>query len=154
MAMGAPKPVEPDALAQVLAKWLGQPNLMEKSSPSRKVDTSARDNVFDRAGLLKRLAGNEGLAEKLVKGFLDDTPLQLCILRKHLEDGDAPSARRQAHKLKGAAATLSALALREAAFQAEQAAMAGQLNKLAELLPTMESEFERVKAVLRPPKWT
>jgi HPt (histidine-containing phosphotransfer) domain-containing protein len=77
----------------------------------------------------------------------------LSILRKHLEDCDAPSARRQAHKLKGAAATLSAGALREVAFQAEQAALAGQLNKLAELLPAMESEFERVKAALQPTEW-
>ena len=147
--MGAPKPVEPDALAQVMAKWLGQPNLMEKCSPSRKADVSAGDSVFDRAGLLKRLAGNHGLANRLVKEFLDDTPSQLCILRKQLEDGDAPSARRQAHKLKGAAATLSAGALREAAFQAEQAAMAGQLQKLAEILPLMEGEFERVKAAVQ-----
>jgi HPt (histidine-containing phosphotransfer) domain-containing protein len=95
------------------------------------------------------LAGNQGLAERLVKEFLDDTPSQLCILRKQLEDGDATGARRQAHKLKGAAATLSAGALREAALQAEQAAMAGQLNRLAEILPLMEGEFERVKAAMR-----
>ena len=104
------------------------------------------DRIFDRAGLLKRLGGNERLAERVVKEFLGDTPSQLSLLRTQLDDGDAPGARRQAHKLKGAAANLSAGALREAAFQAEQAAMAGQLNQLAELLPTMEAEFERVKA--------
>jgi two-component system sensor histidine kinase/response regulator len=143
------KPIEPDALAQVLAKWLGRPNLKETGSPLKKAAPSAGDNVFNRAGLLKRLAGNQGLAERLVKEFLDDTPSQLCILRKQLEDGDATGARRQAHKLKGAAATLSAGALREAALQAEQAAMAGQLNRLAEILPLMEGEFERVKAAMR-----
>ena len=143
------KPIEPDALAQVLAKWLGRPKLMETCSPVKNAAPSAADSVFDRAGLLKRLAGNQGLAKRLVKEFLDDTPSQLCILRKQLEDGDATSARRQAHKLKGAAATLSAGALREAALQAEQAAMAGQLNRLAEILPLMEGEFERVKAAMQ-----
>jgi HPt (histidine-containing phosphotransfer) domain-containing protein len=122
---------------------------METCSPVKKAAPSAADSVFDRAGLLKRLAGNQGLAKRLVKEFLDDTPSQLCILRKQLEDGDATSARRQAHKLKGAAATLSAGALREAALQAEQAAMAGQLNRLAEILPLMEGEFERVKAAMQ-----
>jgi HPt (histidine-containing phosphotransfer) domain-containing protein len=82
--------------------------------------------------------------------FLGDTPSQLSILRQHIEDGDADSARRQAHKLKGAAATLSAGALREAAYRAEQAAMAGQLNRLVELLPAMEDEFERVKVAMQP----
>jgi HPt (histidine-containing phosphotransfer) domain-containing protein len=144
------KPIEPDELAQVLAKWLGQPKLIGQCSPARQATPTGCDNVFDRAGLLKRLAGNQGLAERLVKEFLDDTPTQLCILRKQLEEGDAESARRQAHKLKGAAATLSAGALRDVAFQAELAATAGQLHKLAELLPTLEGEFERVKAVLQP----
>jgi PAS domain S-box-containing protein len=147
------KPIEPDELARVLAKWLGEPKLMEKCSPSKTAAPSEWD-VFDRAALLKRLAGNLGLAERLVKAFIDDTPSQLGMLRKQLEDGDSESARRQAHKLKGAAATLSAGVLREVAFQAEQAAMAGQLSQLAELLPTMEGEFERVKAVLQLSEWT
>jgi HPt (histidine-containing phosphotransfer) domain-containing protein len=99
------------------------------------------------------LAGNQALAEKLVHGFLADMPSQLCILRKQLEDGDAPGARRQAHKLKGAAANLSADALRAVAFQAEQAASAGQLNRLAELPPAMEGEFERVKTALQLAEW-
>jgi hypothetical protein len=30
--------------------------------------------------------------------------------------------------------------------------MAGQLNKLAELLPALESEFERVKAAMHSPE--
>ena len=111
-------------------------------------------DVFDRAALLKRLAGNKGLAERLVNLFIGETPSQLCLLRKHLEDADAPSARRQAHKLKGAAATLSAGALREVAFQAEQASKAGQLNQVAKLLPAMECEFERVKAALQLSVWT
>ncbi len=146
-----PKPIDLDELAQVLAKWIGRLKLIGK--PSTKAALSASDGVFDRAGLMKRLSGNKGLAERLVKGFLEDIPSQLCILRKQLEDGDAPSARRQAHKLKGAAANLSAGALREVAFQAEQAAMAGELNKLAELLLTMEVEFERVKAIMQPSEW-
>jgi len=39
--------------------------------------------------------------------------------------------------------------LREVAFQAEQAAKTGNLDRLAELLPEMEGEFDRVKAALR-----
>jgi PAS domain S-box-containing protein len=148
------KPIEPDELARVLAKWLGEPKLMEKRSPSKKVAPSGPGSIFDRAGLLKRLAGNQGLADRLVKAFLEDIPSQLCILRKYIDDGDATSARRQAHKLKGAAATLSAEALRAVAFEAEQAAMAGQLNKLADSMAAMEGEFERVKAVLQHSDWT
>jgi HPt (histidine-containing phosphotransfer) domain-containing protein len=109
------------------------------------------DVVFDLASLLKRVGGNRALAERLVEQFVGDTPSQLSLLRQHVEEGDAPGARRQAHKLKGAAATLSAGALREAAFQAEQAAAAGQLNDFAELLAAMEGEFDRVKTAMQTP---
>src|ERR1017187_242983 len=143
------KPIEPEAVLQVLARWLGQPKAMVKAPPAKKALSPPRDNVFDRTGLVKRLGGNRGLADRLVQEFLADTPSQLCILRRHLEESDAPSARRQAHKLKGAAANLSADTLRAVAFQAEQAAMAGQLNQLAELLPAMEGEFERAKAAMQ-----
>jgi PAS domain S-box-containing protein len=147
------KPIEPDELAQVLAKWIGHAAPIGKCNAGKTPVRPDGDQVFDRSGLLKRLAGNRGLAEKLVREFLADTPSQLRILRKLLEDGDAESARRQAHKLKGAAANLSAGALREAALHAEQAAMSGQLNKVADLLATMEGEFERVKSVLQPADW-
>src|SRR5260370_161291 len=147
------KPIEPDELAQVLAKWIGRPAPIGKYSAEMRPAPPDCDQVFDRSGLLKRLAGNRGLAERVVREFLADTPSQLRILRKLLEDGDAESARRQAHKLKGAAANLSAGALREAAFHAEQAAMAGQLNNVADLLATMEGEFGRVKCGLQPPEW-
>jgi two-component system sensor histidine kinase/response regulator len=146
------KPIEPNELAQVLKKWIGHLAPIGRSSPGKAAPSEA-NQVFDEAGLKKRLAGNRRLAERLVKEFLADTPSQLRMLRKLLEDGDAESARRQAHKLKGAAANLSAGALREAAFQAEQAAIAGQLNKVADLLSTMEGEFERVKSVLQPAEW-
>jgi CheY-like chemotaxis protein/HPt (histidine-containing phosphotransfer) domain-containing protein len=144
------KPIGMDELTQVLARWIPSAKSLAQCIAPKPAAVLGSDVVFDEASLLKRVGGNQALMQRLVKEFLGDTPSQLSILRKHLEDGDAPGARRQAHKLKGAAATLSAGALREVAYQAEQAAMAGQLNRLAELLPAMESEFERVKAVLQP----
>jgi PAS domain S-box-containing protein len=144
------KPIGMDELKQVLARWIPSAESLAQCVAPKPAVVLGADVVFDEASLLKRVGGNQALMQRLVKEFLGDTPSQLSILRKHLEDGDAPGARRQAHKVKGAAATLSAGALREAAYQAEQAAMAGQLNRLAELLPAIESEFERVKAVLQP----
>jgi two-component system sensor histidine kinase/response regulator len=143
------KPLDPDGLAQVMTKWIGQPKLIQEYDEAKKACTTEDDSVFDRRALMKRLAGNERLAERLITEFLGDTPAQLDILRQQVEAGDAPSARRQAHKLKGTAATLSAGALREVPFQAEQAAQVGQLEKLAELVPAMQGEFVRLQGALR-----
>jgi len=145
------KPIEMGALARLLAKWIGPAQPVEKHDTPPPADSARCDSVFDEAGLLKRLGGNQALARRLMSVFLDDTPSQLSLLRKHVEEGDAPSARRQAHKIKGASATLSVGALRDVAYRAEQAAMAGQLTTVAELLPAMEGEFARVRIALQPP---
>jgi len=148
------KPIEPDELAQVLAKWLGSTRHAGDGGNPQPAAPAPAESVFDEAGLLKHLMGNRPLADRLVRAFLNDIPSQLEMLRKQLEGGDAPSARRQAHTIKGAAANLSAGRLRAAALEAEEAAKAGQLANLAALLPAVEHEFERVKAVMGRSDWT
>jgi len=148
------KPIEPDELAQMLAKWLGPPGNIADAGPSGAVSRPTAPDVFDEAGLLKRVMGNRQLAERLIKEFLHQIPSQLDTLRKQLVDGDAPAARRQAHTVKGAAANLSAGALRAAALEAERAAQAGQLSKLAETLCSLEQEFARVKDAMERSGWT
>jgi len=67
---------------------------MEAHSNVSKKEGQSR-LIFDQAGLTKRLSGNISLAEKLVQQFLADTSSQLCLLKKMLEEGDGPSARRR-----------------------------------------------------------
>ncbi len=199
------KPIEPEQLAQILAKFLGQggrsaPTAASSTSPAPDATSSiasptlpsalpvaasgpwplahsrfgepgprppahsrfgepgprspAAATTFDQAELLKRLMGNRGLAQKLVQGFLQEVPLQLSSLREYLTQGDATGAHRQAHSVKGAAANLSAGSLRAVAWEAEQAAKAGELRNLAQLLDTMEAEFARVKDVMQRAAWT
>ena len=148
------KPMELEELALVLAKWTGRPVWRRQGGSSRKAVPEEAGLVFDQAGLLKRLAGNKGLAEKLVHGFLQEIPSHLSMLRKQLQDADVTGARRQAHTLKGAAANLSAGALRAVASEAEQAALAGQLSRLAELLPVIEGECEKAKTALQGAEWS
>jgi two-component system, sensor histidine kinase and response regulator len=71
----------------------------------------------------------------LVKGFLQDAASQLGSLRVELQGGDVPTVRRRVHTIKGAAANVSANALRALALEAEQAATAGHLEDVAGLLP-------------------
>lgn len=149
-----PKPIEPGRLAGILAKWLPAPGPDGKPVSAGGAPPAPAECVFDEAGLLKRLGGNKALAQRLVQGFLEEVPSQLGRLRQQLAEQDATGARRQAHTLKGAAANLSAGALRAVAFQAEQAAMGGELARIAELLPTMEGEIARLAAVLRQAAWT
>jgi PAS domain S-box-containing protein len=136
------KPICPERVVQALAKWL---------PPART--TTEPEAAFDATDLLRRLMGNKALAEKLVHAFLQDAPSHLSHLRSHLEAGDADGARRDAHTLKGAAANVSAVGLRAAALQTEQAARAGELENVRELLPRLEEQLERLRAALADDAW-
>ncbi len=99
--------------------------------------------------MLDRLMGDEDLASRVVTGFLNDVPQQLSTLKMRLEAGDANGAKVQAHTLKGAAAAVSAEALRALSFEAQEAAAAGELSRALALLPHLEEQFELLKSTLK-----
>jgi PAS domain S-box-containing protein len=110
--------------------------------------------VFDEQELLRRLTGDRALGQTVVSGFLEDIPQQVAVLKQRLGEGDAPLAGRQAHAIKGAAATVGAHALREVAFAIEQAGKAGELELATELADQLEKEFERLKLAIEQLNWT
>jgi len=60
---------------------------------------------------------------------------------------------REPHTVKGAAANLSAVALRTVAYEAERAARAGELHKLGQLLESMDAAFARTKSAMESFTW-
>ena len=142
------KPVQPKELEKTLARWLTRPATVSPVPPAvgggmgegqevpaavpppppgegqgvRAVGPEAASNaVFDEDELLKRLTGDRALGQTILLGFLEDIPQQIAILKQHLGEGDVPLAGRQAHTIKGAAATIGAGALSDVAFAIEQA---------------------------------
>jgi HPt (histidine-containing phosphotransfer) domain-containing protein len=104
--------------------------------------------VFDKAGMMVRMMDDEGLARTVIGGFLDDIPRQIEALKGYLDAGDAPSAVRQAHTIKGASATVGGESLCAAAFDMEIAAQADDLKSVAARLPELENQFARLKDLL------
>ena len=148
-----PKPIEPRKLAAVLEKWLVPQVGAEINAPI--VDSSlAGKAVFSKEGLLSRLMGDQRLAGTILAGFLDDAPRQLCELKSKLEAKDAEGVRRQAHALKGAAATVSAGVLVELSLKAEHAASVGDLSSVQSVLPCMEEQLGLLNATLKLSGWT
>ena len=82
-----------------------------------------------------------------------DCPVQLKLLSERLAEADALGARLQAHKIKGAAASVSAGVLSAVALEMEQAALAGELERVGTLLPRAAEEFESLKTALRIAGW-
>jgi CheY-like chemotaxis protein len=127
------KPVDPAQLSRVLDKWLG---------------VAAERAAFDEEALMTRLMGNRELAGKVLRAFLDSAPGHMARLRECSALRDGPAARREAHSLKGGSATISAIALAEAALETERAAQMEQWDRVTDLEPRLEAQLERLRVAI------
>jgi two-component system, sensor histidine kinase and response regulator len=133
------KPVDPDQLFDVLLRWIKRPD-SDGADPREGVDakpaatppaTLAEDCPIDIDGIdmksaLKRTGGNRKRYETLLRRFAQQQASTVENIREALSTGDAATAERAAHSLKGAAGTLGASALSEAAAKAEIAIKTGR----------------------------
>ena len=131
------------------------PNADAQTAPSKAAALTSpqNDKVFREAELLERLMYDRGLVRRIVARFLSDVPVQLGKLKDFLRMGDTLGARRQAHTIRGAAATLGAPALSEVAFELEEIGKEGGLVEALNVLPRLEIEFERLKRSLEQNGW-
>ena len=154
------KPVEVGQLQKVLLKWLsasGAREAIQAPTGAAPAATCAASEeaapIFDEGNLLNRLMNDRELAGTILRGFLQDCPLQLALLSARLSEADAPGTRGQAHKIKGAAASVAAGVLRSLALEMEQAAIGGDLQRVSALLPRATEEYERFKGVVQMAGW-
>lgn len=81
--------------------------------------------VFAYPELLRRVGGDPAIAQELASGFYQDASSLINSLSGVVSAGDLPRIRVAAHTLKGAAGSISALALRDAAAAMEKMAHDG-----------------------------
>ena len=162
------KPIQPEALAGILERWLGE-TLDERGAAGASLETPSLDKpgegssvqtgetsdmataeamVFDRDGFLNRIMGDVGLAREVVDCFLGDMPAQIRRLKTAIAAGDGGLAGQQAHRIKGAASNVGGMALYGVAKSMELAGKAGDLNTLGSLMPRLEGQFEVLKESL------
>jgi len=148
-----PKPIDPahlDAAMTNLLPCLASPPAQSIPAGSRSPDSPV---AFDENELVARLSGDRTLARDIIVGFLNDAPAQLRALKKLIEVGDAKGVSLQAHSLKGAAATVSAPAVRQVSLQLEQAAAAGNLPPATSLLTELTQQLEKFRTALTQSGW-
>jgi two-component system, sensor histidine kinase and response regulator len=148
------KPIRPAAVEQAIDRWTaGGP----ASVPSRVEDALAPPphpvpspavRAFDSEDFVERLLGNETLARRIVRGFVDDIPRQIALLAQAVNDLDAGAFRLVAHSIKGAAANVGGLELEQIARTLEQTASVGDLAAAVAHLPELEACFERVRPAM------
>ena len=148
------KPIERPALIAVLSKWLkpkGELDQLVVSKPEEKVVLINREEkltVFNQAAFMDRVMNDKDLARTILDGFLEDLPGQITQLKNHVAAGDARIVEQQAHKIKGASATVGGEALRAVAWAMEQAGKAGDMDAARARVSDLDAQFNALKEAL------
>jgi len=136
------KPIDAAKVMATLSIWVGnrekQPvNRVEK--PQSVTDAPPMD--MDKA--LERTMGDKSFLDEMIAAFAGSLPGQMDEVRSAFESGDAPSLAEAAHKIKGAAASLSAGSLVAAALALEKAGRNNELSAAAAIVVQLEKEITR-----------
>jgi CheY-like chemotaxis protein len=124
------KPYSESALAALLMQWLPQSGA-----------AAARVPLLDLPALHARYPGNPGLVAELEAVFLSTTEASLTALRHAIEQGQAEACRKEAHALKGAAASVMATSIQEGAARIEASVQRGDFASAAAELDALEKRF-------------
>jgi HPt (histidine-containing phosphotransfer) domain-containing protein len=98
--------------------------------------------------LRESVGGDQEFFSELIDEFLDDGPRQLETLRAATTSGDAETARRAAHTLKGTGRTFGAGAFASLCQEAEAAAAGGDLEAVGQRIEAIADALDRVLAEL------
>jgi CheY-like chemotaxis protein/HPt (histidine-containing phosphotransfer) domain-containing protein len=135
------KPLRDHELVRMLERWSGGTERAEKEKPATK------ENMIFEAQLLPTNLDSTSMAREVVGEFLQDFQNRLEAMKRYRHNQDVDGFNREAHSIKGAAATIGAWELSDEAGQFQnQAAQFPECNRL-------EIAFARLKTTLAEVSW-
>ncbi|NPV74496.1 MAG: AAA family ATPase [Pelotomaculum sp.] len=147
------KPVRMEDLQRVLSRWLPAPEL-PLAGESGNLPRPGKEALQlpgltavngDRLGELLNTTGEDvHFLCRLIRAFLRDMPEKLKSLRSALRQGDAATARLQAHGMKSSSSILGAALFADLCREAEELAAGGVTGGADKLVARLEAEYERV----------
>ncbi|MFA6010462.1 MAG: response regulator [Desulfobacteraceae bacterium] len=149
------KPIDHDALADILKKWLPKEilNITEKNWISYETTDNGNQKkkeplIFDPSDLMYRMMNDKGLVKIIIDSFLDNTLNEIDALKAYLDSNDNEGSFRQSHMIKGSAANISGKALSSVAKTMEKLCKKGELDQAKEYLTQLYDQFKLLKDAL------
>ncbi len=99
----------------------------------------------DKYTILRRLDTNITEYKKMLLSFLDDAQSGVDRVRHWIEKGDALQVQIASNAIKGAAESMGACKVKEAAQRLEEMGKEGDLGNAQKALTTVRKEFERLR---------
>jgi two-component system, sensor histidine kinase and response regulator len=107
------------------------------------------DMIYNEGEFLHRILDDRELAKVIIAKFLEDFPEKMEKLTQAVGAGSSEDIRKIAHSIKGTTANIAAKNLSSAAARLEECAENGDLETAPGLLDQIETEFERLKNILK-----
>ena len=133
-----PKPVELQALAKAMERWL----------PLPKGDAAASDVPLDRSSLAAIAGGDAAVEREILADFKLANDADISALRGALAGQDVAEVTRVSHRVKGACKMVGALALAGVCERMEKAGRQNSWNGVAAERDALEREIERLNSWL------
>jgi len=150
------KPVSIVKLRQILEKWLPskvtkqESSVIEKEQKKLEVEEQKDEEVvFDYPAMSERLMNDDELIALIANTFLDDMPTQIEQLKGFVEHDDIDKVATQAHKIKGAALNVGAMAFSAIALTMEQAAKKGDWDVINQNSNLIDQSFLQIKKTMK-----
>ena len=141
------KPLDPARVRQVIEHWLRAAGAAAEPPPAATTPP-AEAPVFDRDALVARCMGRVPLAQKVLQQFMTQSRADAAALQAAAQAGDAVSVRTAAHRLKGAAANVSAGEVRRLAAEIEDGARTGGAGATPPVIARLAEAVERFGAAI------
>ncbi|MBN2312666.1 MAG: PAS domain S-box protein [Sedimentisphaerales bacterium] len=158
------KPVDMDELCEKLMKYLPQnnnPTVPQAPGDSEKVVEFSHEAATDHGSAeeqieygcidleeLHKRVNNEALIQSMFSVFLYKYPSKVEQLGEAVKRANCEAVRSGAHGLKGAAASIGAKPLSQAAYALECAGREGHQEIFETLFETIETEFENLRTFI------
>ncbi|MCU0609729.1 MAG: ATP-binding protein [Chitinispirillaceae bacterium] len=116
--------------------------------PAVKDAADTDKSTWNEKEFLERAMNDTALARTIIAGFTKDIPVQIGILKNSIDKQDSGAIVATAHRIKGAAATIAATGVRDAAAALEQLGCANSLSPAQAAFSRLQKEFEKLGVAL------
>ena len=103
---------------------------------------------MDYKQAVAEFSGNDAIVIKTTQQFISQVKLQLVTMRAAVIDTDGEIIAREAHRIRGGAANLTAMTLSDVATKLEDSAISGEFDLAGTLINCLANETENLDEFL------
>ncbi|MGA8180899.1 MAG: response regulator, partial [Desulfobacterales bacterium] len=155
-----PKPINPHEFLEKIEKWTGAERSCPASGTASEIsaknqlpDLKEETQPLDFEKALERAMGDKDFLKMLLEGFIQELPSQIESIKAAIAGTDPVALTEQAHKIKGAAANLSACEIFDAAKALEEIGRSRNMAQADQMLIVLVKESQRLAEYMERAEW-